>query len=353
MSFYRFESIIVEALWGYEKWMLSSLPGRESVLLSHLCNSAAKDIGAERKGAVTLNDLILKEKEQLLGKRVWEKYGADFPLLIKFIHTHDKLSVQVHPSDEQANRMNQKRIAETQPFRGKTEMWYITDTQPNASLLLGFSRKLSKVEFEKLVGESLRNGKKIAVEEFLTKFTPKQGDSFFVPAGTIHSLGSGLELFEIQQSSSTTFRLYDFNRLDKNGKMRRLDIDEALQSIDYSAVTGTDSNAVSGPATVTDASAVSDAVLSPATELITNKEAKTVAVSAKSEIYSEDKLNRYCKVRELAECEHFTTTAITLGGSDTKEQASSYILNLRELDSFSVIIATEGEGYVIYHRRTS
>lgn len=268
MTVYRFKPIIVEALWGYEKWMLSSIKGREST---------------------NLKKLVEQFQGGLLGKRVWEKYGAEFPLLIKFIHTQDKLSVQVHPTSAKAAEMN--RAAGKDSYRGKTEMWYITKAEENANLLLGLSKKVSRAEFKEVMDSSQRCKGKAPVEELLTKFYPKAGESYFVQAGTVHSLGAGLELFEIQQSSDTTFRLYDFNRIDKkSGKPRRLDVEEALQCIDYSDIT---------------------------------KSAATLGVVS---------------------CEYFTVTPVALSALDTEEKASSFSLNLKELDSFSVIIATEGEG---------
>lgn len=297
MNMYRFTPIKVEAIWGYEKWLLSAVKGRESVLLG--------DASVPKNEAVTLNDLAARLKKKLLGRKVWERYGAEFPLLIKFIHTHGRLSVQVHPSDEKAALLN--KAAGKELYKGKTEMWYITKAQEDAKFLLGFSRKVSPEEVRSKV-EGLSSGAtaKTSVEELLKEYHPKAGESYFVPAGTVHSLGAGMDLIEIQQSSNTTFRLYDFGRVDKTtGKPRRLDIEEALQCIDYSAAANAES-------------CISGASGAPA--------------------------------HQLATCEHFTTTKVSLGAVESASAqangSTSYTLNLKDLDSFSVIIVTEGEGRI-------
>ena len=140
-----------------------------------------------------------------------------FPLLIKLIDAKESLSIQVHPSDEYALK-NEGQF-------GKTEMWYILDNEPGAGLYVGFKQDYSKEEIE----TALKNGK---IVDLLNFFTVKKGDSFVIKSGTIHAIGKGVRLIEIQQNSDLTYRLYDYDRVDKNGNKRELHIEKALKVID-------------------------------------------------------------------------------------------------------------------------
>ena len=141
-----------------------------------------------------------------------------FPLLIKLIDAKENLSVQVHPSDEYAiNKLNSF---------GKTEMWHIINADEGCGLYVGFKKDYSRKEVE----ESLNNG---TILDLLNFFKVKPGDTFFIEAGTIHAIGKGVRLIEIQQNSDITYRLYDYLRKDKNGNYRELHIKQALDVINY------------------------------------------------------------------------------------------------------------------------
>lgn len=142
-----------------------------------------------------------------------------FPVLVKLIDSKENLSVQVHPNDEYA-------LKHENSF-GKTEMWYILEAEENAKLYLGFKNKSSKEQ----VLDSLKNNRLL---ELLNAYNVKQNDCFIIESGTIHAIGAGITLLEIQQNSNLTYRLYDYQRVDKNGKLRELHIDKALEVIDYS-----------------------------------------------------------------------------------------------------------------------
>ena len=159
--------------------------------------------------------------DDLVGNPIYEKFGNFFPLLIKFIDANDKLSVQVHPNDDLA-------FEEHGTF-GKTEMWYIMQANEGAGLYIGFNKELNASELKKII----ENNK---IEEVLNFVPVKEGDVVFLPAGRIHAIGAGLLIAEIQQTSDITYRLYDWNRVDQNGKPRQLHIEQALKAIDYSFI---------------------------------------------------------------------------------------------------------------------
>ena len=142
-----------------------------------------------------------------------EKFHA-FPVLTKFIDAREKLSVQVHPSDEYA-------LANEGQF-GKTEMWYVVDAEEGAGLYMGLERECDKDEFSRAVADG-------TVEELLSFKTVKPGDVYFIPSGTIHAIGAGVVIFEIQQNSTLTYRLYDYMRRDKEGNLRELHVDKAMK----------------------------------------------------------------------------------------------------------------------------
>lgn len=188
-----------------EAWLLSGYPGNESVVSNGFL-----------KGN-DLNELIEVYMEDLLGDKVFETYGNEFPLLIKILDSNDWLSIQVHPDDELA--------AARHDGSGKTEMWYVIDAEPGAELISGFRRTLGKEEYL----DKLNSGKLTTVLNY-EKASP--GDVFFVPAGRVHALGPGILIAEIQQSSDHTYRIYDFDRKDPSGKSRELHTDLALDALD-------------------------------------------------------------------------------------------------------------------------
>jgi len=165
-----------------------------------------------------LDELIEIYMGDLVGDTVFDTYGTEFPVLIKFIHANDNLSVQVHPDDSYA--------AEHHGKRGKTEMWYIIDTEEGAELISGFKRDVD----EKIFMEHL-NGK--TLPEILNFEKVTKGDVFFLPAKRVHAIGKGIMLAEIQQTSDVTYRIYDWDRVDKDGKGRELHLDHALNVMDY------------------------------------------------------------------------------------------------------------------------
>ncbi len=187
---YKFQPILKTLVWGTESWVLSGVPGNESVV-------------AEGPDA---------------GKKITDIYPGQFPLLIKFIDAHKDLSIQVHPNDELA--------AQRHGCKGKTEMWYIIGAEPGAKLLSGLSRQIDSEEYVRLV-------EKDEIVSALASYEVKPGDVFFLPAGRIHAIGGGCYLAEIQETSDITYRIYDYGRLGLDGKPRQLHTAEAKDAIDY------------------------------------------------------------------------------------------------------------------------
>lgn len=165
-----------------------------------------------------LNDLISIYMGDLVGDAVYDAFGDEFPLLIKFIDAKDWLSIQVHPDDELA--------AERNTGRGKTEMWYILQADDDAQLISGFKKEITPETYQQLLEE-----KKLS--EVLNYEKVEAGDVFFMPAGRIHATGPGVLLAEIQQSSDTTYRIYDWDRIDAAGMTRELHIEEAMEAINF------------------------------------------------------------------------------------------------------------------------
>ncbi|HMB64508.1 MAG TPA: type I phosphomannose isomerase catalytic subunit [Eudoraea sp.] len=189
-----------------ESWEISGVTGDVSVV----CNG---DLKGE-----SLTKLIAGDAEGFLGKSVVQRFGTEFPILIKFIDAKHDLSVQVHPDDTLAR-------ARHNSF-GKTEMWYIMDAVPGAHIIVGFKHDVSMQEYT----ECLKNG---SLPHILHNEDVARGDAFFINAGRIHAIGAGVLLAEIQQTSDITYRVFDFNRRDKDGKLRELHTELALEAIDY------------------------------------------------------------------------------------------------------------------------
>src|SRR5690606_3411752 len=192
-----------------EIWSLSGVSGNISLIEN-----------GELAGK-NLNEIIEIYREKLLGKRIWEKFGKDFPLLIKFIDAAKPLSVQVHPNDEQAKRLHNSF--------GKSEMWYIMEAEKNAELIIGFQEGIKKEDYYKHLNSN-------SLEEILNQIPVEKGDAVYIPAGRVHAIGAGIVLAEIQQTSNVTYRIYDYNRIDKDGKKRELHTDLALQAIDFNPI---------------------------------------------------------------------------------------------------------------------
>lgn len=156
---------------------------------------------------------VLDEHPEYIGR----KANGEFPILTKFIDAKQDLSIQVHPDDEYA--------LENEGQNGKTEMWYVIDADEGASLIYGFKHKVTKEILERAI-------EKGELDKHLQKVEVHKGDLFFVPAGTVHGIGKGILLAEIQESSNVTYRVYDYDRVDKNGKKRELHFDKAVQVMD-------------------------------------------------------------------------------------------------------------------------
>ena len=189
-----------------ESWELSCVPNNVSVL---------------RNGPLagkTLTELIEQFRGDLVGEAVYEEHGSRFPLLIKFIDAQQDLSIQVHPGDELAkNRHNSF---------GKTEMWYVIDSEPDASIIVGFSEPLNVSQYLDYV----ENNKLMSI---LNRERVQPHDVFFIPAGRVHTIGKGLIIAEIQQTSDVTYRIHDFDRVDTKGSKRELHNDLAIEAIDF------------------------------------------------------------------------------------------------------------------------
>lgn len=193
-----------------EAWLISDHPGDESVVA----------VGPHQ--GRTLHDVMLDDVEGLLGRRVSPTIHGRFPLLLKLLDARVTLSVQVHPDDETARRLGE-------PDVGKTEMWYVLHREPGAELICGLNPALDRDAFSKLLGSP-------AIEDTMMRFRVEEGDAMFVPAGTVHAIGSGLVLAEIQQNSDLTYRLYDWGRVERNGMPRELHLDKAMEAITFGSV---------------------------------------------------------------------------------------------------------------------
>lgn len=220
----KFKPIFKEKLWGGQK--IKTVLGMDYGTLPN-CGEAwvisgyRDNVSLVQNGFLAgndLNDLISVYMGDLVGDSVYESFGDEFPLLIKFIDANDWLSIQVHPDDELA--------AERKIGRGKTEMWYVLQADEDARLISGFKEKITPDIYQKLLEE-----KKLT--EVLNYEKVKAGDVFFIPAGRIHAIGPGVMLAEIQQSSDTTYRIYDWDRIDAAGMSRELHIEQALDAINF------------------------------------------------------------------------------------------------------------------------
>ena len=189
-----------------ESWEISGVDGNETTVAN-----------GEYKG-LTVTELVSRLKGELLGKSVYEQFGNSFPLLIKFIDAAKDLSIQVHPGDEMARREHGKS--------GKTEMWYVVDATEEATILAGLKKKITPEEYKQKVADK-------SICDAVSRYKATAGDVFYIPSGRIHSIGAGCLVAEIQQTSDVTYRIYDFDRRDKNGNLRELHTELAAQAIDY------------------------------------------------------------------------------------------------------------------------
>ncbi|MDT0622823.1 type I phosphomannose isomerase catalytic subunit [Croceitalea vernalis] len=220
----KFEPILKERLWGgtklkevLNKSIESDITG-ESWELSTVKGDVSVVANGDLKGN-SLQDLINEYEDLLLGESIVQRFGREFPILIKFIDAKQDLSIQLHPNDQLAK--------ERHDSFGKTEMWYIMDADPGSNLIVGFNKDVKKEEYK----ESVEND---TLLDLLNYEAVEEGDTFFINTGKIHAIGAGVLLAEIQQTSDVTYRIFDFNRRDKNGNLRELHTDMALEAIDYS-----------------------------------------------------------------------------------------------------------------------
>ena len=279
MEIIKFRPILKQVLWGGNKiipfkqldaemeqvgesWEVSGVKDNESIVAN-----------GQYEG-MKLNDLVALLKGDLVGKENYERFGNEFPLLIKFIDASKQLSIQVHPNDEQAKAKGLKR--------GKTEMWYVMESAPDATLLSGLKRAITPEEYKAMVEND-------TITDALCEYRVGEGDVFYLPAGRIHSIGAGTFLAEIQETSDVTYRIYDFKRKDKDGNYRQLHTEAAAECIDYSV----------------------------------ENDYRTKYEARKNEGV------------ELAQCAHFTTSVYDLD--------EPMLLDYSELDSFVVLIALSGE----------
>ncbi len=221
----KFKTIFKDKIWGGNK--IHTILGKDYAPLPN-CGETWEISGVEGNISVVdngelagknLKELIGEYQAELVGNSVYEKFGNEFPLLVKYIDANDDLSIQVHPDDELAKQRHNSF--------GKTEMWYIIQADEGAKLISGFNRQLTKEEYQ----EYFNSGR---LMEILNQEDAEAGDVFFLPAGRVHTIGKGLLLAEIQQTSDITYRIYDFDRKDAQGNTRELHVEEALDAIDYS-----------------------------------------------------------------------------------------------------------------------
>ena len=223
---YKFEPLLKQTLWGGDKiipfkhlntqmervgesWEISGVKDNETIVAN-----------GPDKGK-SLNQLVSEQKAKLVGEENYQRFGDEFPLLVKFIDASQDLSIQVHPNDETAHRLGKPH--------GKTEMWYTLESAPGAHLYNGLKKKITAEEYEQMVAND-------TIVDALARYEIKEGDVFYIPAGRIHAIGSGCFVTEIQETSDVTFRIYDYKRKDKDGNYRELHTKEAAQSIDYTVL---------------------------------------------------------------------------------------------------------------------
>ena len=279
---FKFNPLLKTTLWGGDKiipfkhldstqervgesWEISGVKDNETVVSCGPCCGKK------------LNELVAAMKADLVGKDNYERFGDEFPLLIKFIDARQDLSIQVHPTDEIAHRQGKPR--------GKTEMWYIMESAPDAKLYSGLKQQITPETYKQMVADD-------TICDALAQYEVKEGDVFFLPAGRIHAIGTGCFLAEIQQTSDVTYRIYDFKRKDKDGNYRELHTREAAESINYAV----------------------------------EQDYRTHYIPKKNEGV------------QLVSCPYFTTAVYDLDEAMT--------LDYSELDSFVILIGMKGEGTI-------
>lgn len=222
---FKFKTIYKDKIWGGEK--VRDILKKDFAPLPNCgetweISGVKSDVSVVENGELagqSLAALLETYQDDLVGRSVYERFGNEFPLLVKFIDANDDLSIQVHPDDKLAKQRHNSF--------GKTEMWYIIQADEGSSLITGFNQPLD----EHIYLEKFNSGR---LTDILNKEEAKAGDVFFLPAGRVHTIGKGLLIAEIQQTSDITYRIYDFDRVDDKGNKRELHTEEALAAIDYS-----------------------------------------------------------------------------------------------------------------------
>lgn len=231
---YKFKPYLKTVIWGGEKiatykgihtelervgesWEISSVQGHESV-----CGD--RGIANDPDKGLTLYQIIDKYREALVGNATFARYGKQFPLLVKIIDSRQDLSIQVHPNDELAQKRHN--------CAGKTEMWYIMQTEPGAKIYAGLKKQITPDEYEQLALKKVEEGEN-PFADVIASYDSHEGDCFFLPAGRLHAIGAGNLLAEIQQTSDITYRVYDYGRRDADGHTRELHVEQAKAAIDY------------------------------------------------------------------------------------------------------------------------
>lgn len=228
----RFEPILKEKIWGGEKLMtlLQKSSDRNDIGESWEISDVSGNISVVSNGdlkGTSLQELIRLYTHELVGERIYAQFGAQFPLLIKYIDAKEALSIQLHPHDDLAKERHNSF--------GKTEMWYVMQGDVGANLIVGFKKDTNAEEYvHHLNNKSLT--KLLNIDEV------QEGDVYFIPTGRVHAIGAGVLLAEIQQTSDITYRIYDWDRQDDEGNYRELHTEEAIAAIDYTSQTSYKTN---------------------------------------------------------------------------------------------------------------
>jgi mannose-6-phosphate isomerase len=282
MQVFKFKPILKTTLWGGDKIIpFKHLQSTQTQVGESWEISGVKDnetvVSEGPYAGKTLNELCKELGEDFMGKENYKRFGHEFPLLIKFIDARQDLSIQVHPNDDIARRKGLEH--------GKTEMWYIMDSEDNAKLYCGLKKIITPETYKQLIEND-------SICDALAQYDVKEDDVFFMPAGRIHSIGTGCFLVEIQQTSDVTYRIYDFKRKDKNGNYRELHTQEAQECIDYEVL----------------------------------------------DSYKTDFIKKRNQRIRLVECPHFTTSLYDLDKPTT--------IDLTQIDSFVILIGMKGQGTI-------
>ncbi len=221
----KFTPILKEKIWGGEKLnqILGKVSKKKNIGESWEISNVDKDISVVANGVLkgkTLKEIIAIFKGDLVGDRVYQQFGKNFPLLIKYIDAKEALSIQLHPNDALAKQRHNSF--------GKTEMWYVMQADKKANLIVGFKNDISKSQY-------LSHLQNKTLTEILNIDLVNKGDVYFISTGRVHAIGAGVLLAEIQQTSDVTYRIYDWDRQDDVGNYRELHTENALDALDFNA----------------------------------------------------------------------------------------------------------------------